>query len=100
LSLPHSIFAEKNMEKEFKNCQSCGMPLKQDPKGGSTNADGTRNKMYCSYCYDRGKFLQPDWTVEEMQTFVKAKIKEMPFLRLFAGLMVKGIPKLERWKNK
>jgi hypothetical protein len=25
-------------------CQSCGMPLKQDPQGGGTNADGSKNK--------------------------------------------------------
>jgi len=23
--------------KKFKRCQSCGMPLKKDPKGGGTN---------------------------------------------------------------
>lgn len=39
--------------KTYKNCQSCGMPMKSDPKGGGTNADG-----------------------------------------------LKGIPKLERWKEK
>ncbi|MCE3226807.1 MAG: hypothetical protein K0S32_1358 [Bacteroidetes bacterium] len=76
------------------------MPLKKDPKGGSTNNDGTKNNMYCSYCYDKGRFLQPDCTVEQMQEFVREKIKEMPFLKLFAGMFVKGIPKLERWKNK
>ena len=26
------------MEKVYKNCQSCGMPLKKDEKGGGTNA--------------------------------------------------------------
>jgi hypothetical protein len=33
------------MEKKFKICQSCGMPLKKDPKGGSTNSDGSINQM-------------------------------------------------------
>ena len=32
-------------------CQSCGMPLKSDPGGGGTNADGTHSDEYCSYCY-------------------------------------------------
>ncbi len=27
------------MEKNYKNCQSCGMPLKKSPNGGGTNAD-------------------------------------------------------------
>jgi hypothetical protein len=30
------------MEKVYKNCQSCGMPLKKDAKGGGTNADGSK----------------------------------------------------------
>ncbi len=87
------------MEKSFKNCQSCGMPLKKDPKGGSTNADGSKNVTYCSYCFESGKFLQPDVTAEEMQKFVKGKLKEMGFPGFLAGFFTMGIPKLERWKK-
>jgi len=88
------------MEKIYKNCQSCGMPLKKDPKGGGTNADGTKSTMYCSYCYEGGKFKQPDWTAQQMQEFSKNKMKEMGFPGFLAGFFSKGIPKLERWKNK
>jgi len=87
------------MDQAYKNCQSCGMPLNKDPKGGSTNADGTPNKMYCSYCYEIGKFKQPDWTVRQMQDFVKGKMKEMGFPGFLAGFFTRGIPKLERWKK-
>jgi len=31
------------MEKPFKFCQSCGMPLKKDELGGGTNADGSKS---------------------------------------------------------
>jgi len=55
--------------KEYKHCQSCGMPLCKDPKGSGTNADGQPSNKYCSYCYEDGKFLQPDITAEEMQEF-------------------------------
>jgi len=86
------------MEKEYKACQSCGMPFKNDPKGGGTNADGSKSHKYCSYCYEKGKFTQPDITAVEMQQFVKGKLKEMGvFHRMFAGMFVKGIPHLERW---
>jgi hypothetical protein len=85
-------------EKTYKACQSCGMPFRNDPEGGGTEADGSKSRMYCSYCYKNGKFTQPDWTAEQMQAFVKDKLKSMPFHRLFAGLFVKGIPKLERWR--
>jgi len=86
--------------KAYKNCQSCGMPLKKDPKGGGTNADGSKNVMYCSYCYIDGNFTQPDITATQMQEFVKAKLKEMKFPGFVAGFFAKGIPKLERWKSK
>ena len=86
--------------KEYKHCQSCGMPLCKDPKGSGTNADGEPSNKYCSYCYEDGEFLQPDITAEEMQAFVKEKLKEMGgFMKLFAGFYSKGIPKLERWKK-
>lgn len=88
------------MEKVYKSCQSCGMPLKKDPKGGGTNADGTKSTTYCGYCYENGKFKNPDWTVGQMQSFVKEKMKEMGFPSFLAGLFSKGIPKLKRWSNK
>lgn len=75
------------------------MPLSKDPKKGGTNADGTLSTMYCSYCYENGQFKQPNISVTEMQTFCKAKMKEMGFPGFLAGFFTKGIPKLERWKK-
>ena len=75
------------------------MPLKKDPKGGSTNADGSINTMYCSHCFEDGKFKQPDITAAQMQSFVKVKMKELGFPGFLGGFFTKGIPKLERWKN-
>lgn len=88
------------MEKTYKNCQSCGMPMKRDEKGGGTNADGSKNGMFCSKCYEQGKFIQPDMTVEQMQTLVKGKLKEFGFPGIVAGLFTKNIPKLERWRTR
>jgi hypothetical protein len=87
------------MDKSYQNCQSCGMPLKKDEKGGGTNADGSKSKMYCSHCYENGKFTMPDITVDQMKDRVKMKIKEFGFPGFLAGLFTKGIPKLERWKK-
>ena len=86
------------MEKVYKNCQSCGMPLKKDPKGGGTNTDGSKSTMYCSHCYEAGKFTKPDMTAQEMQEFVVTKLKEMKFPGFLAKYFAKGIPKLERWR--
>lgn len=86
--------------KAYKICQSCGMPLRKDPKGegGGTSKDGKPSYKYCSYCYEDGQFLQPDITAKEMQAFSKKKLKEMGgFMKVFAGLFTKSIPDLERW---
>ncbi len=86
--------------KIYKNCQSCGMPFKKDPKGSGTNADGQPSIKYCSFCYEKGEFLQPDITLQEMQDFVKEKLKELGgIMKLFAGPFSKGISRLERWKK-
>lgn len=97
LSFYHSIIFSPMST--YKNCQSCGMPLKKDPQGGGSNADGTQSTMYCSYCYQDGNFTQPDFTAKDMQAFSKGKMKEMGFPGFLAGFFTMGIPKLARWKN-
>ncbi len=87
------------MEKPYKNCQSCGMPLKRDEKGGGTNSDGSKSIQYCSNCYVNGHFAVPDMTVIQMQALVKGKLKEFGFPGFIAGFFTKNIPKLERWKK-
>ena len=49
---------------EAKLCQSCGMPLSSAEVLG-TNADGSLNEEYCTYCYQHGNFAQ-DCTMDEM----------------------------------
>ena len=88
------------METAYKNCQSCGMPMKRDEKGGGTKADGSKSKMYCSKCYEAGSFRHPGMTADEMRVLVKGKLKEFGFPGFIAGLFTKGIPNLQRWKNK
>lgn len=89
----------KIMEKVYKYCQSCGMPLKKDEKGGGTNADGSKSSMYCSRCFGDGKFTRPGITAKEMQQLVRAKMKEMKFPGIAAWFFTSGIPRLERWKT-
>ena len=53
-----------------KFCQSCGMPMKKDPEGGGTNADGDKSQDYCSYCFVNGAFTSPEIkTAADMQRF-------------------------------
>ena len=83
--------------KTYKCCQSCGIPWDK-AKGQGTNADGTPNAMYCSYCYQDGAFVQPDWTAADMQAYASKKLQQYGIPGFLADLLTKGIPELERWK--
>ena len=87
------------MSQNYKNCQSCGMPLKRDEQDGGTNVDGSKSAAYCSHCYHQGKFLLPDITVEEMQAKVRQKLIEFGFPGFLTGFFIRGIRKLERWQS-
>lgn len=87
------------METTYKNCQSCGMPMKRDVQRGGTEADGSKSTMYCSHCYQQGKFTQPSLSVDEMKTLVKGKLKEMKIPGILSGIFTRNIPKLARWKS-
>jgi hypothetical protein len=80
-------------------CQSCAMPLSRDPMGGGSNADGTRTSEYCSHCFQKGAFTQPDITAEQMQTLVEGKLRTMHFPGFLARRFAKEVPTLRRWKS-
>lgn len=81
-------------------CQSCGMPLSKDPLGGGTNADGSISSEYCSHCYRKGAFTQPNITVEEMTKLVEGKLRSMHFPGFLARRFAKDVPTLRRWRKK
>lgn len=86
------------MKKKYKNCQSCGMPLKKEADHG-TNKDGSYNEKYCHNCYQKGEFTEPKITLEAMKIKVRKIMKEkMPVINLMFGkTFVNKIQKLERW---
>ncbi len=88
------------MDKSNKMCQSCGMPLNKDPKGGGTNADGSISNLYCSYCYENGKFLYTGTNVKEFQEHCRQKMIEGGHNKFVSWLFTRGMSRLDRWKNK
>ena len=82
-----------------KFCQSCGMPMKQDPQGGGTDADGNIYERYCSYCYKDGEFTF-NGTVKEFQEFCRQRMIEGGQSGFLAWLFTRGMKRLDRWKNK
>lgn len=85
------------MEKQYKMCQSCGMPMSRDPQKGGSNSDGSKNKKFCSYCYQQGSFTF-DGSVDEFQEFCRQKMIENGQNKITAWLFTRGMKRLERWK--
>jgi hypothetical protein len=79
-------------------CQSCGMPMQMDPGNGGTEADGTKNTKYCSYCYVDGAFADNFTTAKEMVAFAKAKLKEQGYGWFKRWFYTAHIPRLARWQ--
>jgi hypothetical protein len=80
-------------------CQSCSMPMKI-PSDYGTNADQSKNKEYCTYCLQNGKFTKPDITMGEMiQGCIAIMVKYgMPEAQAKKQMEVL-IPTLKRWKK-
>lgn len=85
-------------ENRYKSCQSCGIPFDK-AAGKGTEADGNESEKYCSYCYVEGAFVQPNWTVADMQAYIVKKLQQYGLPAIIAELLTRGIPKLERWKK-
>ena len=88
-----------SMKPEGPSCQSCGMPMSRDAKGGGTNADGSRNADYCSHCYDHGAYTAPGMTAAEMTARVREKLSAMNLPAPVVDRLTAAIPTLERWRT-
>ncbi len=90
----------RTMATRYEDCQSCGMPLSRDERGGGTNADGSRNRAYCSRCYVAGRFAQPDITLGEMRALVKRELREKGLPGVVGWFFTRRIPRLARWRGR
>lgn len=75
------------------------MPLSKDEKGGGTEANDSKSTEYCSKCYEKGKFTEPNITMEGMMEKVRGKMREMHIPKFLANYWVKDTPKLRRWSG-
>ncbi|MGC6530725.1 MAG: zinc ribbon domain-containing protein [Candidatus Puniceispirillaceae bacterium] len=80
-------------------CQSCGMPMKKDPKGGASLADGSLSDIYCSLCMTDGEFHYQGQDVKEYQRLVVNEMTKNGWWRPLAWLATRPIPKLQRWQS-
>ena len=82
-----------------KFCQSCSMPLNNSTLLG-TEKDGSKNSIYCSYCYQNGSFTNANITLEEMKLLVSEQMKKMKMNDQLIQQTMTIIPTLSRWRHK
>ncbi len=81
-------------------CQSCSMPLKDNPNNHGTKSDGSLAEKYCNLCYENGKFKQPDLTLEEMKQICDNALKEKGWIKPLRWMALMQLSRLERWKGR
>lgn len=81
---------------ELLFCQSCSMPMDSEETLG-TNPDGSKNRDYCTYCYQNGAFTL-DTTLEGM---VEVCVPHMGHLAPDQARrqLQEVLPKLKRWQQ-
>lgn len=96
-----AVASTSNTEKTMEAyCQSCGMPMAGQESLFGTNADGSKSTEYCSYCYDKGKFLAT-CTMDEMIEFCIPPMVENNAnmtAEQARSMMKQFFPTLKRWK--
>ncbi len=78
-------------------CQSCGMPFYKDEHHG-TEADGTRAKDYCSWCYADGAYISEE-PMEQMIERCAPYMAESCHITNDEAVSFMGalLPHLKRW---
>lgn len=81
-------------------CQSCAMPLMNEKDFG-TNADHSKNREYCRYCFKHGAFTA-DCAMEEMIEHCVPHISNgnpFPDAEAARGALKLQFPALKRWNT-
>jgi len=88
------------MKSQGPVCQSCAMPMDKAELFG-TNKDGTRSNEYCTYCFQNGKFTEPELTMQKMiDKCVSIMVQKNIMAEADARKLMAGtIPNLKRWKK-
>lgn len=75
------------------------MPLNRSEVLG-TEKDASKNHVYCKYCYNEGKFTNPDMTLEEMKLHLRQLMQKMNIDNATIEIKIMELPWLSRWLSK
>jgi hypothetical protein len=89
----------QNMEEKY--CQSCGMPMGETDENYGTEADGTKSKDYCKYCYEDGEFTFNGSMEEMIEICVPHMASANPDMTedKARNIMKEWFPTLKRWSK-
>jgi len=96
ISEENKINPTKQEEKIYGNCQSCGKVFNSMRLNG-TNKDKSLNRAFCKFCYNKGKFLEPDLQKEDFLSNVSLTYAHDN--RIIRKRKDKFYKNLERWKE-
>lgn len=84
-----------------KICQSCGMPLQNDPNQGGTEADGSISDQFCGFCFKDGWFLDEGISLsEKINKNIQIAVTKLKMDEDKARTLAESIiPYLDRWKK-
>jgi hypothetical protein len=74
------------------------MPINQ-PSLFGTEKDGSKNLLYCSYCYQDGAFTNNNITLEGMKSLVSDKMRQMKMDQSIINKTMAILPHLKRWRS-
>ena len=82
-------------------CQSCGMPMGATDEMYGTNADGSKSKDYCKYCFENGAFTANSTMDEMIEICVPHMASAHPEMSGDDArkMMREFFPTLKRWQN-
>lgn len=83
-----------------QTCQSCGMPVDNLADFG-TYESGAKKLDYCRFCFEKGRFTEPDLTLEGMIEKISTIIAEKRRMPLEEAKKAAGemLAKLKRWRT-
>ena len=64
-----------------------------------TEKDGLRSEIYCKYCYQDGKFVNPDMTLAEMKELLITQMGKMNLPKQIVQQSLDALPQLKRWRQ-
>lgn len=84
------------MKGHYKACQSCGKPLSVDGRNNGTEVNGCICDKYCLSCYQGGKFIHGNISLEEMKVLA---MQAGRYPKLLKWYYLNKLPRLERWNH-